>query len=160
MNTGFGRRQAAFPTTHSVARMLIASYFIARVLGLSVAAAGDELVPFRDMPGEYSELVAAGVLLILSLAMFFGVQVRLAALLLAVHLFWTSFLMNYLIGTTPMLDAFWRDLALIGALSLVAAQPVPRASAQIVARRLSDRLSYPRRVVASGPPTTLRPKAA
>lgn len=160
MVPGFGRKRAVLLTTHGVARMLIASYFIARVLGLSVAAAGDEMVPFRDLPGDHTALLAEGVLLVLSLALFFGVQVRLAALLLAVHLFWTSFLMNYLIGEMPMLNAFWRDLALVGALTLVAAQHVPRPSAQIFTRRLSNKLSYPRRIVASRPPSTLRPKAA
>lgn len=159
MAPGFGRKRAFVLTTHSVARVLIASYFVARVLGLSVAAAGDEMVPFRDLPGEHSAQLAEGVLLVLSLALLFGVQVRLAALMLAMHLFWTSFLMNYLIGETPTLDAFWRDLALVGALALTAVHHAPRASAQVVFRQRGA-ACHPRRVVALHPARTIRPRAA
>lgn len=51
-----------------------------------------------------------------------GKHVRIAALLLSVFVFWASYIENFGPGKTLDLQAFWSDLALIGALMLTAAE--------------------------------------
>ena len=104
---------------HVAARVLIASFFIARALGLIVDPSSmqqflvDSLIPEQlRWPNAAFEILAA-------LAIMFGYQTRTAAALLALYVFWTSFILNYLPGDPYALGAFWRDLSMIGGLLLI-----------------------------------------
>lgn len=129
--------------TQYTARMMIACYVLARSLGLAGESPTDRLVPSMQLPGTYVEAVAQAVLVVLGLALMLGVQVRLSALLLGLHLFWTSFVLSMLSGEAAQIDAFWRDLTLTAALALVAsgelAQTRPRADNPVRPRRVECR---------------------
>ncbi len=48
-----------------------------------------------------------------------GFQTLTAAALLALYLFWSSFILNYSHGDPYAIGAFWRDLAMIGGLLML-----------------------------------------
>ncbi len=126
--------------TQDTARMMIACYILARSLGLAGESPADRLLPSLQLPGTYAEAVAQAVLVVLGLALMLGIQVRLTALLLGLHLFWTSFVLTWLSGGVAGLDAFWRDLTLTAALALVASgelrQTGPAAGGTVRPRRV------------------------
>ncbi|MDD9924177.1 MAG: hypothetical protein OXQ92_18135 [Boseongicola sp.] len=102
---------------HSVVRLLITSYFVAASVGL---ISGTDMIflasPF--MPQMAAKVLTAVVVIALAAGIVFGVQRRAAALLLALMLFWASYIANFTVETAQPIAAFWRDLALIGALLL------------------------------------------
>jgi len=106
---------------HSAIRLLIVSYFMALALGiikgtdLAVLAA-----PF--MPEVFAKIVSGLGVLGLSSMILFGFHRRLAALLLAIILFWCSYLASVSPAGLEDIGSFWRDLALIGALLLTYAE--------------------------------------
>ena len=106
---------------HSAIRLLIVSYFMALALGiikgtdLAVLAA-----PF--MPEVLANFVSGFGVLCLSAMILFGFHRRLAALLLAIILFWCSYLASVSPAGLEDIGSFWRDLALIGALLLTYAE--------------------------------------
>ena len=93
------------------------------------------LVESWIVPAEHAALIASGVVFGLAFLVLMGVWLRPAALLLAIVVFWSSFIEQ--IGTTgPFnLDSFWRDLALIGALFLTYAQSGRAARLRSIVRR-------------------------
>lgn len=99
-----------------VTRLLIISYFVAVALGLipgiEVARLG---APF--LPETYSLYLMSSIVLVLSAMVLFGIFRRPAALVLALIVFWASYITLYSGGE---IGAFWRDLALIGGLLLTA----------------------------------------
>ncbi len=104
---------------HTAARVIIASYFLAKGVGVIADPSGmtgflalNEVPDYLRWPNQAFEVVAA-------LAIMLGFQTRMAAALLAVYLFWSSFILNYIPGDPVALGAFWRDLALIGGLLLL-----------------------------------------
>ncbi len=105
-----------FFTAQFVTRLIIVSYFVAVALniipGVEVARLAD---PF--MPELYAHYTMRTFVLTLCGMVLFGVWRRAAALVLALVVFWTSYITLYSGGD---LGAFWRDLALIGALLLAA----------------------------------------
>lgn len=106
---------------HSAIRLLIVSYFMALALGvikgtdLSVLA-----TPF--MPEGLAKILSGLGVLGLSAMILFGFHRRLAALLLAIILFWCSYLASVSPAGLEDIGSFWRDLALIGALLLTYAE--------------------------------------
>ena len=98
-------------------RLLIVSYFVALALGLIEGTDLSVLVaPFLS---ETIVKICSGLGVIgLSAMILFGFQRRVAALLLAIILFWCSFLAFVNPAGTEDIGGFWRDLALIGALLL------------------------------------------
>ena len=102
---------------HSAIRLLIVSYFMALALGL---IQGTDLavlaVPF--MPPLVAKIVSGLGVLGLSAMILFGFHRRMAALLLAIVLFWCSYLASVSPAGIEDIGSFWRDLALIGALLL------------------------------------------
>ena len=102
---------------HSAIRLLIVSYFVALALGL---IQGTDLAvlaaPF--MPPLVAKIVSGLGVLGLSAMILFGCHRRMAALLLAIVLFWCSYLASVSPAGIEDIGSFWRDLALIGALLL------------------------------------------
>jgi len=104
---------------HAAARVLIASYFVARAVGLIIDPASmGQFLAVSDVPA-YLLWPNAGFELIAALAIMLGFQTRMAAALLALYVFWSSFILNYIPGDPISIGAFWRDLAMIGGLLML-----------------------------------------
>lgn len=140
-------------TAQNLIRILIASYFIAVSVGL---------VPGTDITKVFGQLLPEPVARPVAVLFFFGLSymvliglwLRGAALLLALTVFWSSYLTMLDLGLQEQLGSFWRDLALIGALMLTYAEPAPRSHrrrgltrTKAKARKIHPQpLSEPRRV--------------
>jgi len=103
----------------ATARIAIASFFIGKAAGLIIDPNGmgqmmaqGELPGYLVWPNIAFEFLAAFSIMI-------GLHTRLAAALLALYLFWSSFLFNYAPGNGEAINTFWRDLAMIGGLLLL-----------------------------------------
>ena len=104
---------------HATARVLIASYFVAKSIGLIIDPTSmGQFLAVSDVP-DYLRWPNAGFELIAALAIMVGFQTRTASALLALYLFWSSFILNYAPGDPYAIGAFWRDLAMIGGLLLL-----------------------------------------
>lgn len=104
---------------HATARILIASYFLAKALGLIFDPTGmAQFLAISDVP-DHLRWPNAGFEAMAAIAIMIGFQTRMAAALLALYVFWTSFILNYVPGDDYLLGAFWRDLAMIGGLLLL-----------------------------------------
>lgn len=105
-------------TVLSVVRILIASYFLAAATGLIFEPASRTFLD-AVLPQSQAQLVTTTYLFITSFAIMVGVLVRPAALLLSVYIFWSGFL-HYDLAQPAALAAFWRDMALLGAVLMIA----------------------------------------
>lgn len=105
-----------FVSAQFVTRLLIVSYFVALALNL---IEGAEIARFAEplMPGMMAHYTMRFVVLTLSAMVLFDFWQRPAALVLAIIVFWSSYITLYSGGE---ISSFWRDLALIGALLLTA----------------------------------------
>ncbi len=104
---------------HATARVLIASYFIAAGGGVIVDPNSmGRFLSLSAVPG-YLIWPNAAFQIVAALAILVGFQTRLASALLALYLFWSSFILNYVPGDPLALGAFWRDLAMIGGLLML-----------------------------------------
>ena len=140
----------------SVVRILIASYFLAMATGLVFEPASRT---FLDpiLPLEYAQLTSTTYLFVTAFAIMVGVFLRPAALLLAVYIFWSGFLHYDLGGSQAALSAYWRDMALLGAILLIAVtEPGAKARFSPFARPIVA----PRRINRNPEetPNTARPK--
>lgn len=143
----------------NLVRVVIASYFLAVALGLIPGTDASPLTA-AILPEPYAVAASQTVIFVTAYLVLVGVWLRAAALLLANVLFWSSYIEN--VGTGD-LEAFWRDLALIGALILTYTQTLPRAASRRAALRWTPRarrlvpsqIVAPRRVV-----TVVRPVRA
>ena len=99
-----------------VTRLLIISYFVAVALGL---IAGIDIARLADpfLPELMARYLMRGVVLTLCGMVLFDIWRRPAALVLALIVFWASYITLYSGGD---IGPFWRDLALIGGLLLTA----------------------------------------
>lgn len=104
---------------HPTARILIASYFMAKSVGLVLDPNSMHLMFAANAVPEYVKWPHIGFEFVAAAAIMIGFHTRLAAALLSLHLFWTSFIINYVPGDAIALGAFWRDLALIGGLLML-----------------------------------------
>jgi len=102
---------------HSVVRLLIVSYFMALAIGL---IPGTDIAILADpfMPWIAARVLTGAAVFVLASLILFGIQRRAAALLLAVVIFWASYVTMLSAEGAQVLGGFWRDLALIGALIL------------------------------------------
>ncbi len=113
------RQRKMHEVAHAAARVIIASYFAAKALGLIIDPAGmQQFLIATDVP-EYLRWPNAAFEFMAALAIMFGFQTRMASALLALYVFWSSFILNYVPGDPVALGMFWRDLALIGGLLLL-----------------------------------------
>lgn len=150
----------------NLVRIVIASYFVAVSLGLIPGTAAWPLTA-TFLPEPYADLAGKVVIFTTAYLVLVGAWLRVSALLLATVLFWSSYIENAGSGN---LEAFWRDLALIGALILTYTQTLPRAAARRSALRWTPRARrltpaqtiVPRRVVSVVRPTRtgVRPAAS
>lgn len=102
---------------HTAVRLLISSYFIA--LGTGAIGGTDLsvlLVPF--LPATAAKIITGAAVALLACLVLVGIHRRAAALLLAIALFWSSYLSLLSSSGHADIGGFWRDLALIGALIL------------------------------------------
>ena len=104
---------------HTTARVLIASYFVARGSGLVVDP--NSMQQFLSLSGvpDYLLWPNAAFEIMAAVAIMVGFQTRTAAALLALFVFWSSFILNYSPGDPYAIGAFWQDLAMIGGLLLL-----------------------------------------
>lgn len=104
---------------HATARVLISSYFVASAAGLIVDPNSmGQFLTLSEVP-EYLLWPNAGFQFMAALAILVGFQTRMASALLALYLFWSSFILNYTPGDPVAIGAFWRDLAMIGGLLML-----------------------------------------
>ena len=109
-------RIAGAITAQMITRLLIISYFVAIALGL-ITGIDVSLMAKPFLPELLALYLMRLVVLSLCGLVLFGIFRRPAALVLALVVFWTSYLSLYAGGE---IGAFWRDLALIGGLLLTA----------------------------------------
>lgn len=128
----------------NLVRVVIASYFLAVALGLIPGTTAVSLTA-AFLPEPHAEAVGKLVIFAAGYLVLVGVWLRASALFLATVLFWSSYIAN---AGTGDLEAFWRDLALIGALILTYTQTLPRAATRRSALRWSPSA---RRVVPAHP---------
>lgn len=113
------RQQKMHEVAHAVARVILASYFAAKALGLIIDPAGMQQFLIATEVPEYLRWPNAAFEFMAALAIMAGFQTRMASALLALYVFWSSFILNYVPGDPVALGMFWRDLALIGGLLLL-----------------------------------------
>lgn len=116
---GMIKQERMHEFAHATARVLIASYFMAKAGGLIIDPTGmEQFLAVSNVP-DYLMWPNAGFELMAAFAIMVGFQTRTAAALLALYLFWSSFILNYQPGDPYAIGAFWRDLAMIGGLLLL-----------------------------------------
>lgn len=103
-------------STRSIMRLLVLSYFIAQALGWIGSSGMIEFI-LPLLPPDVALRLMQGLVLGLSLLVLIGIGRRHAALVLVLFVFFSSYTALYAGGD---LGAFWRDLALIGALLMTA----------------------------------------
>ena len=110
-------RHTSHLTSHTVVRLLISSYFMALGLGIIPGTDVGRLArPF--LPDVAAGIASGAVVSGLALCILVGFHRRAAALLLAIVIFWASYLSMLFVEDSTGIAGFWRDLALIGALIL------------------------------------------
>lgn len=105
-----------------IMRLLVISYFIAMSLGW---IGGTQMIDFMIpiLPDGLATMLMRGLILFLSVLVLTGFGRRHAALVLALVVFFSSYTTLYSGGD---IGAFWRDLALIGALLMTADFATPK----------------------------------
>lgn len=108
-------------STVGVTRLLVVSYFIGLALGLIQGVEVELLLrPFASEGA--ANILSAALLIGLSCMILTGFYRRPAALVLALVVFWASYLTMVRHAGPDQVGAFWRDLALIGALLMTYGQ--------------------------------------
>ncbi|MBD3677843.1 MAG: hypothetical protein HUJ27_05490 [Rhodobacteraceae bacterium] len=125
----------------AAARMLIASYFIAKASGFVVDSDTDALVKVV-LPDDTAAWAAAGFVYLTAFFVMVGRYTRGAALLLATYSVWSSIVANVGLSSQADVAELWSDLAMVGALLLVSL--THRGTSQKM--RLSKRKVAPRRI--------------
>jgi len=117
MRKAAARTSTNFKSGQSVVRLLIVSYFMALAIGL---IPGTDITVLADpfMPWLSARILTGTIVFTLACLILVGIQRRAAALLLAIVLFWASYIVMLSAEGANILGGFWRDLALIGALIL------------------------------------------
>lgn len=133
MHLASTNRYRSLLSGHSIVRLLIVSYFVALALGV---IQGTDLASLAKpfLPDWFAGVLTSGLVLALSVMILTGWQRRPAALVLALMMFWASY-MAMMRAPDQELGAFWRDLALIGALVMTYADGQRRPAAH---RKASD----------------------
>ncbi len=140
----------------AIIRILIGSYFLAAGTGLILEPSSRT---FFDgvLPADISAVTTTLYLFVTAFMIMVGKAVRPAALMLALYIFWSAFVTFELGISAEGLTSFWRDMALLGAVLLVAVTE-PGGSDSF---RLWRRGVAPRRIVpqeASTPATHRLPR--
>ncbi|NOX40735.1 MAG: DoxX family protein [Alphaproteobacteria bacterium] len=117
--TGIDKQLRMQEFAHATARVIIASYFAAKTIGLIFDPTGMEQFLAASNVPSYLLWPNAGFEFLAAVAIMVGFQTRTASALLELYLFWSSFILNYHPNDPYAIGAFWRDLALIGGLLLL-----------------------------------------
>jgi len=98
-------------------RVIIASYFIGVSIGL---ISGTDATPLAAMflEPETAAFFGSATLFIFGYLVMTGIWLRFAALMLALVMFWSSYILNFSAADGSGIGNFWRDMTLIGALML------------------------------------------
>ena len=99
---------------HSVVRLLIVSYFLALAFGI-IEGTDMSVLASAVLPSAIATVTMSAMVIVLSMLILIGWHRRAAALVLALAVFWASYL-TMMAAPDQNLGGFWRDLALIGAL--------------------------------------------
>ncbi|MGJ8583139.1 MAG: hypothetical protein ACSHXD_03520 [Marinosulfonomonas sp.] len=148
-------------SAQNLVRILISSYFIAVSLGLIPGTDGSILAQ-QVLPDPAASYVGNTVVFGLAYLVMMGLWLRPAALLLALTMFWSSYIANFGPEGPLAVGEFWRDLALIGALFMTYAQSGPRQFTRRAMMRFTpkvrritpDQAVQPRRVTPKSPVRT------
>ncbi len=98
-------------------RIVIGSYFAAVALDLVLGVNQSALfAPFASP--LFADLIGSTVLVVASLTFMVGYRLRLSALVLALFVFSSSLIQNFLISDVENVSAFWRDLTMVCAVIL------------------------------------------
>ncbi|WP_306114387.1 MULTISPECIES: hypothetical protein [unclassified Roseovarius] len=98
-------------------RIVIGSYFAAVSLDLVVGV--DQKALFLPVaPGIMADVIGSTLLLLTSVAFMSGFQLRITALVLALFVFCSSLVQNFLLAPIEDVSAFWRDVTLVCAIIL------------------------------------------
>lgn len=141
------RPEALDQTGQNLVRILIASYFLAVAIGL-IPGTGIAPLSAQILPADQAAIAGNGALFALAYLVLVGAWLRFSALLLATLVFWSSYIAHMGVN----LEAYWRDMALVGALILTYTQTQPRAERRRSALRWSPGV---RRIDATAP---IRPR--
>lgn len=98
-------------------RIVIGSYFAAVSLDLVVGV--DQKALFLPLaPAIAADVIGSTLLFLASVAFMTGFQLRITALFLALFVFCSSLVQNFLLAPVEDVSAFWRDVTLVCALIL------------------------------------------
>ena len=142
MSQGTVNRVTFDAAAQTALRVMIASYFLAVALNL-IPGTDLGLLFASVLPEPYAGAVAAGLIFIFSLMIMIGMAMRLAALMIALITFFSSYITMIQLGVHNELGSYWRDIALIAALLLTYSDP-QLACAR--GRRVLHRKIVPRRI--------------
>jgi len=101
------------------ARVMIATFFIGKAIGLISDPNGMGQFLMQSNVPQYLLWPNVAFEFIAAFSIMIGLQTRLAAGLLAIYLFWSSYMLHFATGNIESVGMFWRDLALIGGLVLI-----------------------------------------
>ncbi|MEJ6501203.1 MAG: DoxX family protein [Rhodobacterales bacterium] len=104
---------------HTAARIVIGSFFIGKAVGLVADPNGMGQYLILGVTPPYLLWSNIAFECVAAISIMIGLQTRLSAGLLALYLFWSSYILNYTPGNIDAISAFWRDLALNGGLLLL-----------------------------------------
>ena len=149
-------------SAQNLVRILISSYFIAVSLGL-ISGTDGSILAQQVLPDPAASFVGNAIVFGLAYLVMMGIWLRPAALLLALTMFWSSYIANFGPEGPLAVGEFWRDLALIGALFMTYAQSGPRQLTRRAMMRFTPKVRritpeqtvQPRRVI---PQTSARSK--
>ncbi len=143
MCTGTADRVTFNSAAQTTLRVLIASYFLA--VSLKIIPGTNLGVLFEAiLPEPYASATAAGLVFVFAFMIMIGLATRVAALMIALLTFFSSYLVMVQLGVEDELGSFWRDLALIAALLLTYGEA--SLSGDRRRRRLIHRKIVPRRM--------------
>jgi len=103
----------------AIIRVLIGSYFLAAGTGLILEPSSRTLFD-AVLPDQSAVLATTAYLFVTAFMVMTGKMVRPAALLLSIYIFGSAFVHFETVGTPGALARFWNDMALLGAVLLVA----------------------------------------
>ncbi|SLN17841.1 hypothetical protein PSA7680_00570 [Pseudoruegeria aquimaris] len=130
---------------HQAVRLIIASYFIAIAVGVLPSENGRALMT-TVLPEQYAVAAVSGFVFFTAFLILVGRQMRLAALLLANYVFWSSLVANFVAAGQINIVEFWRDLVMVAALMLTYTGPaLPRRRLLRFGRRVTPRRIVPSR---------------
>lgn len=98
-------------------RIVIGSYFAAVALDL-VSGVDQKALLLPFVPVTAADVIGSTLLLLASLAFMTGFYLRPTALFLALFIFISSLVQNFLISPVEDVSAFWRDVTLVCAIIL------------------------------------------